>query len=291
MPFVKKIVFIISAFSLTTFFAQDDTSTLFKNTKIANVQSTETLKKKYLECNAGLLFGKKHNDNIGTFNANFLNDVNLNCQYGFLSNLTIGIGISNVNSLINGTIKWKFLNQTASFHVPVSIAFYGCTGYTHKTTNNLYANVIKDFDTKEAHRINYLSQLIISSKINKFVYIEFLPSYTYRNFIKESVNINNGATDINGLFSLGFAGKVTLTQQLNITGNYFYNFADYYQDNQNAFNPLSLGFEINVGKNSFNLFVSNSSGLTENNFIPQTIGSWKDGNIKLGFTYSKTFSL
>ena len=290
MQSIKKIIFILLVFNLTTFFAQNTIDSL-SSTKIANVQTTQTLKKNHLECGAGLIFGKKLNKNSGTFNGGILNDVNINCQYGILNNLSAGIGLSNVNSLINGTIKWRFLNQTPSFKIPISIAFYGCMGYTHKTTTNLYANVIKDFPTKEAHRVNYLSQLIISSNINKLIYIQLLPSYIYRNFIKESVNVTNSSIDVNGFFSLGFAGKIKLTKQLNVIGNYFYNFANYYKDNLNVFNPLTFGLEINLKKNVFSVYLTNTNGIIENNFIPQTMGSWKNGQLKFGFNYARTFAL
>jgi hypothetical protein len=291
MLFVKKVILIFSVFNLTTFFAQENSDDSLSTLKIGNVQGTQTLKKKDLQINTSLLFGKRPEVNIGTFDGSFLNDINVNCNYGLITNLTLGIGISNANSLINGTIKYRFLNQTPSFKTPISMAYYGSMGYTYKSTNDLYSGVIKDFETKEAHRINYLSQLIISIKINQSIYLEVLPSYVYRNFIKESFNVNNGTTDVNGFFSLGVGGKLKLYNNVSFIGNYFYNFANYYRNNLNVFNPMTLGFEATIKRNVLSLYVTNATGLIENNFIPQTSGSWKNGHVKFGFSFSRVFAL
>jgi hypothetical protein len=113
----------------------------------------------------------------------------------------------------------------------------------------------------------------------------------YRNFIKENVNSNNSAKDVNGFFSMGFGARVKLTKRLSIVGDYFYNAASFYKNNDKVFNPLALGFEIETGGHVFSLLFTNASGLIENNFIPYTNDSWSKGQVKFGFCISRTFAL
>jgi len=90
---------------------------------------------------------------------------------------------------------------------------------------------------------------------------------------------------------MGIGGRIKLTKRLSFIGDYFYNVGAYYQNNDNVFNPLALGFEIETGGHVFSLFYTNASGLTENNFIPYTTDSWAKGQVKFGFCISRTFAL
>lgn len=316
MMSLKKIIpFIFLFFSVSTFFAQDDLLNLvddpkaskpqkvyatFKTLKIGNAQTIETVKKNHLDYRISHRFGNIYDntqpDALNTsaqssFGFDNASDIRNSLEYGILDNLSMGIGHSRLNGLVDGSVKWRFLNQTNTFSIPVSVAFFGATGYTHKTTKNLYSGVIKDFKTKESHRLNYFSQLIIASKIKPWLSLEVLPSYMYRNFIKENINTNNNSADVNGFFSLGFGARIKLNKRLCFIGDYYYNFASYYQNNPSVFNPLSLGFEIETGGHVFSLFFTNANGLIENNYISQTTDSWQNGQIKFGFSISRTFAL
>jgi hypothetical protein len=212
-------------------------------------------------------------------------------DYGILDNLTVGIGRSKFNRLVDGNLKWKILSQTSDFSIPVSVAFFESVGYTHMPTSLLYGGITKDFPTNELHRVNYFSQLIIASKLTEWLSLEVLPGYMYRNYIRESVNANNNAQDQNGYFTLGFGGRIKVTKRLSIIGDYYYNFAKYYQNNSLAHQPLSLGIEMETGGHVFSLFYTNAGALVENNFIPNTSDSWRKGQVKFGFCISRTFAL
>lgn len=316
MILVKKSIFLLAvSFSSQLSFGQDDLLSLvedtkeerkkvyatFKTVRIGNAQTIETVKKKHLDFRISHRFGNIYDSNnknainetfqtsLGFDNAS---DIRLSFDYGILDNLSVGIGRSKLNKLVDGNLKWKILQQTTDFHMPISLAFFTSVGYSHAPTSAIYNGIVKDFPTKEAHRFNYFSQLIIASKVSDWLSVELLPSYMYRNFIKENVNSNNGnAADVNGFFSMGIGGRVKLTKRLSLIGDYFYNAAPFYQKNDKIFNPLSLGIEIETGGHVFSLFYTNASGLTENNFIPYTTDSWAKGQIKFGFCISRTFAL
>ncbi len=176
--------------------------------------------------------------------------------------------------------------------MPVSLAFFSSTGYSHAPPTTIYAGLDRtELPTNELHRFNYFNQLIIASKINEWLSLEILPSYLHRNLIRDNVNKNSGASDENAFFSCGIGGRFKLTKRVSFIGDYFYNFAPYYQNNGNVFNPLALGFEIETGGHVFSLFVTNASALTENNFLPYTTDTWTKGQVKFGFAISRTFAL
>jgi hypothetical protein len=272
----------------------------FKTVRIGNAQTIETVKRKHLDFRISHRFGNIYDDNLpnpinetGQTYLGFDNasDIRMSLDYGILDNLQVGIGRSKFNKLVDGSLKWKILQQTSNFSMPISLAFFTSVGYTHAPTATIYNGVVKDFSTNELHRFNYFSQLIIASKLNEWISLELLPSYMYRNFIKENINTNNDAKDVNGFFSMGIGGRIKLTKRLSFIGDYFFNATPFFQNNTKAFNPLALGFELETGGHVFSLFFTNASGLVENNFIPYTTDSWGKGQVKFGFCISRTFAL
>jgi hypothetical protein len=275
----------------------------FKTVKIGNAQTIETVKKNHLDFRISHRFGNVYDKNNGNtavntmfqgfFGFDDIRDVRFSFDYGVTDDITIGIGRSQMNKLLDGSVKWRFLHQTSDFSMPVSVAFFGAAGYSHDVPQNLYGAFynVKPYETREVHRLNYFSQLIIASKLNDFLSLELLPSYMHRNFILEKVNASNDAADMNSFFSLGFGGRIKMSKRVSFIGDYFYNFSPFYQNNTAAFNPLALGVEIETGGHVFSLFFTNASGLIENNFIPGTSDTWSKGQVKFGFTISRTFAL
>ena len=312
----RKIILFSAFISLShAFFAQEDLLSLiedkkdegpkkvyatFKTVKIGNAQTIETVKGNHLDFRISHRFGNIYNTDLpnplNTMGQTFIGfegarDIRFSFDYGITDNITIGIGRSRMNHIVDGSVKWRILEQTDNFSMPISLAFFSSTGYSHDPTSVIYSGVVKDFKTNELHRFNYFNQLIIASKLTEWLSLEILPSYMYRNFIKESINPNNNEQDVNGFFSLGFGGRLRLSKRVSFIGDYFYNFSPYYKNNPNVFNPLSLGFEVETGGHVFSLFVTNCDGLVENNFIPYTRDTWTKGQIKFGFCISRTFAL
>jgi len=272
----------------------------FKTYRLGNAQTIETVKKNHLDFRIAHRFGNIYNSDLAnpineTFQSFFgfdnNQDIRFSLDYGVTDDVTIGIGRSAMGKLIDGSIKWKLLKQTTNFKTPVSITFFGDIGYSFAPTSVIYGGINKNFETNELHRLNYISQLIIASKLNKAISFEILPTYVHRNFIKQNINTNNDAEDVNGFLSLGVGGRIKVTKRLCVIGDYFYNFNAFYKNNTAAKMPLSLGVELETGGHVFSLFFTNASGLIENNFIPNTFDSWSKGQVKFGFNISRTFAL
>lgn len=272
----------------------------FKTYKLGNAQTIETVKKNNLDFRISHRFGNVYNSDNG---ANALNeaahsyfgfdnasDIRWSFDYGITDNLTIGIGRSRFRETYDGSIKWKLLSQKEHFKIPVSVTLFADMGYTSVKPDQLYAGAVKDFPTNDLHRFNYFTQLIIASKLTDWLSLEVLPSYMHRNFIVQRVN-DKGKEDVNAFFSLGVGGRIKITKRMCLIGDYFYNFAPFYQNNTSVFNPLALGFEIETGGHVFSLFFTNASALIENNFIPYTTDTWSKSQVKFGFCISRTFAL
>lgn len=273
----------------------------FKTYKLGNAQTIETVKAKHLDFRISHRFGNIYNSaDPNPINQTFqtffgfdaVNDIRFSFDYGLTDDITLGIGRSRMNKQIDGSIKWKLLKQTSDFKMPVSVTFFGDIGYNHNPTSNIYSGINKTFETKEAHRVNYVSQLIIASKLNRSISLQILPTYVHRNFITQRINTNNdNAEDVNGYFSMGVGGRIKITKRVSLIGDYFFNFAKFYQKNDNVKMPLALGVEMETGGHVFSMFFTNAGGLIENNFLSYTTDSWSKGQVKFGFCISRTFAL
>lgn len=272
----------------------------FKTYKLGNAQTIETVKKNNLDFRISHRFGNVYNTDNGDnalneaahsyFGFDNANDIRWSFDYGVTDNLTIGIGRSRFKETYDGSIKWKLLSQKENFKIPVSMTLFLDMGYTSVKSDLLYAGAVKNFETNDMHRFSYFSQLIIASKLSEWLSLEILPSYMHRNYILQRVN-DKGVEDVNGFFSLGVGGRIKITKRMCLIGDYFYNFAPFYQNNTSAFNPLAFGFEIETGGHVFSMFFTNSSALIENNFIPYTTDTWSKSQVKFGFCISRTFAL
>jgi hypothetical protein len=271
----------------------------FKTTKIINTQTIETVKKKTMDFRITHRFG-----NIGAssdggghtlwgFDESV--DIRFSFDFGITDKIQLGVGRSKLNELIDGSVKWRFLEQTKNNKVPVSVCLYGNMGISPQRESIFYpSNAIIPNKGSFAHRINYFSQLIIARKFNDFISLQLLPSYHHRNFIVENVNFSNdSAKETNGLFVIGFGGRVKITKRIAIIGDYYYVFSKYRQNNTSTpfENPLALGVEIETGGHVFHLTFTNATGILENNLIHTTRDQWFKGGFKFGFNISRVFNL
>ena len=56
-------------------------------------------------------------------------------------------------------------------------------------------------------------------------------------------------------------------------------------------NALGLGVDIETGGHVFQLHLTNSKGMVEKFFVPQTDGNFFDGDIYFGFTVARNFTI
>ncbi len=268
---------------------------LFNNaTTLVNSQSSVTLKKRTLQFNVGARFGNIISSNLNAaahsaFGLDNLNDLRLSADYGVTDKITIGIGRSKYRELLDGSVKWRFLSQSKK--IPLAICAYLNAGYTAMTTSQLYEGIIKPI-TKEAHRLQYVSQLLIARQFNKHIYIELMPTFVHRNFIKEAVNTNNYEVDSNDLFSMGIGTHIKLSNCLAFVADYFYNFSKFQHNNPTPhFNAIGVGLEVNKKGYFIKLNLTNNIAIMSSSFLPSTQDSWTKGQFKLGISISKHISL
>ena len=277
-------------------YKSERTIATFKGSKIINAQTTETVKKGTMDFTVIHNFGNigaESNGGVHTlYGLDNIADVRIGFDFGITDDLTIGVGRSKQKELIDGLIKYRIVNQTTNNHFPFSLAAYGDMSYCPQPASVFYAGGQPD-KQNDIHRFSYVGQLIIARKFNWRFSAELLPTFQHRNYVVANVNPENKAEETNDLFAIGAGLRLKLTQRFAIIADYYYLFSDYRHKNSvtSYYNPLGIGFEIDTGGHIFHITFTNTSGIIENNYLPNTTDSWLKGGFKLGFNISRVFNL
>ena len=290
---MKKIILIVFILSYGSAMAQDDllkmldnestgplyATATFKSTRVINGQSVETIAKKHLDFRISHRFGAL---NSGFSNLWGLDEsrIRIGLEYGVTDRLMIGAGRSSYQKTYDYFAKYKLLRQSNRWFEPVSIAvFAGAYTNTMPTSPDM-----KFYNNLE--RQMYVGQVLIARKFNDRVSIQLSPTFLHRNKTESQI-------DENDVFGTGIGGRFKLSKRTSFNAEYFYTVKKigtaYVRDPQYK-DCLSLGFDIETGGHVFQLHLSNSRGMIENQFIGATTESWGKGDIFYGFNISRVFS-
>ncbi len=278
----------ILLFTTCFLFAQETENTnvqgTFKDTRVINSHTVETVQARKLDFRIGHRFGDLNggwNTFYGLENAT---DVLFSFEYGVKDNLTIGLsrtkGAGPLKALLNGSAKYKVISQKTQNGSPVSITLMALA--TASTANkSAVPDLINSFE-KSSHRFAYHFQGIIARKFSDGFSFQIMPGYTHRNIVTNE--------DENGLLSLGFATRIQLTKVIGFIADFTYPFSSFRNDND-YYPPFGVGIEIETGGHVFQVNFTNASGIMETDYIPNTQSNWGDGEFRLGFTISRMFNL
>ncbi len=256
----------------------------FKAIKLINANTIETTKKKTMDFRITHRFGDmkigepegKHTF-WGMDNAA---NIRFSLDYGVTEKLSIGVGRSKTKEHIDFNLKFRFLEQKTK-GMPISVAYF---------TNAAISPVAIIPDDEFANRWSYTHQLIIAKKISRGISLEILPTLVHRNYVLNDVHPTNNSTDENDLFALGFGGRFKVSNRVAMVFDYFLPFSDFRTSANDYYDSFGVGVEIETGGHVFHINLSNSAGIIENDFIPDTRSSWEDSEYKLGFNISRVFS-
>ena len=279
---------VVAFFIICSLQGQNHVYQTFKSTYIINTRSVETLPDRKLDFRVSHRFGDFAGDNGGWetfYGLEEAKDILIGFDYGISDNLTFGFnrtkGAGPLKRLLNTSLKWKFVHQKDDGSVPISIAAMGlATVSTMKKTE--VPDAINSFP-KSSHRWMYAAQLYIASKLSDGISLQVIPGYTHRNLVTNE--------DENGIFSVGFAGRLQVSKVLGLVFDVTYPFSDLRTTDNGYYIPLGVGVELETGGHVFQINFTNAEGIAETDYIPNTRSSWADEQFRLGFTISRWFNL
>ena len=284
----KRFLLFCSLLFVANYLSAQNTFETFKDTRVINTHSVETLPKRKLDIRIGHRFGDLAGSRGGWatfYGLENAEDIMIGGEYGISNNLTIGInrtkGSGPLKRLVNGIVKYKLLSQKEDNSMPFTVTLLSVTSAsTMEKSNN--PEVLNYFE-KFSHRFIYTGQLLIARKFSESFSLQIIPSYTHRNIV--------GSNDENGLISLGFASRIQLSKVFGIIVDGTFPFSDLRTAAESYYPAIGVGLEIDTGGHLFQINFTNATAISETDYIPNTRSNWKDGEFRLGFTISRTFNL
>ena len=248
----------------------------FKTSRLIDGHSVENAAPGVLDFKISHRFGTIGGVNGGAYNFFGLDNATMRMgfDYGLTNTVMIGIGRSTSMKTIDAFVKWKILRQsTGKRKMPVTLSYLPTIGIIGLRDKAIY----KSF----SNRINFTHQLLIARKMSDGLSLQLMPTLIYRD-----LPIDNGPHSV---YAIGFGGRQKISKRTSFNAEYYYQLPE--TRVPGSTNVLSLGFDIETGGHVFQLHVTNSSSMTESNFITGNKGSWGKGDILFGFNISRVFNV
>lgn len=250
----------------------------FNSTRVIMQQSVESLAPGTMDFRILHRFGLIK-DGSSTFFGLDQAYFRLGFDFGITKDLMVGIGRSTADKEYDGFIKYRLLHQRTGYHpMPVTVSLV--VGVT-VISQDISQSAGKD-DPPFADRMAYTYQVIIGRKFNEKLTLQVSPTMVYRNLVTM-------AADNNNLYALGFGGRMKITHRLSLTADYFLDLNNY--SGSGRYNALAVGVDIETGGHTFQLHLTNATGMNERAVIADTNYSWGKGEIAFGFNLSRIFNL
>jgi len=257
----------------------------FASIRVINNHSIEMIPVRSLEFIVSHKFGDLAGSNGGVatwFGLDNLEDVRIAFEYGLYKNMNIGLGrskgIGHTTQVVDGYYKYSILQQRTS-KMPISLVFVSALSipYGPASTDSTAPNSYPTF----LNRFIFTNQILIARKFSDRISLQMNVGYNHRNYVDYK--------DQNGLFFAGISGRFRMTKSIGFLFEYIH-----ILDRPSAItytNHLAVGIELLTGGHAFALTFSNSTGMTENLFIPYTNRNWFEGQFRFGFSINRRFKL
>lgn len=287
---------LLSLLALTGIHAQDFVYQTFKDTRVVNIHSVETLQAHHLDVRISHRFGDIAGQRGGWptfYGLETAADIAIGAEYGATDNLTLGVyrtkgagatpdGEEGLRQLINGLVKVRILRQQAQGGSPVGLSLVGLSSMS--TSERIIGNddLVRSFP-KFAHRFAFHGGLVLARKFGPGLSLQLSPGYTHRNLVPFE--------GFNGIFSLGFGGRIQVSRTIGLVGDVTLPFREERGSGTGYYPAFGFGLEIDTGGHVFQVNLTNATGIMETDFVPYTTSNWLDGEFRLGFTISRLFNI
>jgi hypothetical protein len=256
----------------------DYATATFKASRIINGHSIEQMKKRQLDFRISHRFGPLNDGAYGLFGLD-QSKIHFSLEYGLTDWLMLGAGRGSLNKTYDSFAKFRLLRQSSGARwMPVSLSYF----------TSVELNSLKFQDPTRTNyftsRLAFVHQLLIARKFNDKFSFQLSPTFIHRNLVKTEL-------DMNDVYAMGFGARYKLSKRLSLNAEYYYNYNpnNKFQDTK-YYNSASVGIDIETGGHVFQIMLTNSLGMREGSFIPQTTDNWFDKGIHLGFNISRVFS-
>lgn len=253
----------------------------FKSTRLINFHTIETVGPKTLDFRISHRFGSLNSGAYDAWGLDGPASIRLGLDYSYDGRLMFGIGRSNVEKMADAYAKYRLVRQSISGGgSPIAVTLFA----------GIYRTGAKgDFGgfDRYAHpsdRLSYVHQVIIGRKFSPSISAQIAPFFVHYNLVENM-------SDKNDMYGVAGAARFKFTKRSAFTIEYAYRLVDDYSTTTKYYNSFGIGYELETGGHVFQVHLTNSYTLADNQFLAHTTDKFADGGIHLGFNISRVFSI
>ena len=251
----------------------------FKATRLINQQTLEVGGTRSLDFRIHHHFGPFNSGAYDFWGIDGGASIRLGLEYSYNGRLQFGLGRTSYEKQIDGFLKYRLLRQSKSGSMPISVTLF--SGAYRNGIKGLQIGGIDKFKYA-SDRLSFVQQIIIARKIDDKLSIQITPTMVHYNLV-------DNLADNNDAYFLGIAGRYKISNRTAITYEYGAKLLNYSESKY--YDSMGIGLDIETGGHVFQMFLTNSFGMTENQTFARTNSSWADRGFRLGFNVSRMFTL
>ena len=251
----------------------------FKATRLINQQTIEVGGTRSLDFRIHHHFGPFNSGAYDFWGIDGGASIRLGLEYSYNGRLQFGLGRTSYEKQIDGFLKYRLLRQSKSGSMPISLTLF--SGAYRNGIKGLQIGGIDKFKYA-SDRLSFVQQIIIARKIDDKLSIQITPTMVHYNLV-------DNLADNNDAYFLGIAGRYKISNRTAITYEYGAKLLNYSESKY--YDSMGIGLDIETGGHVFQMFLTNSFGMTENQTFARTNSAWADRGFRLGFNVSRMFTL
>lgn len=256
----------------------------FWGPRLINLQTTEAVPSNGFEFNIQHRFGLA-DVNEDLINDFFGMDLSSNIRFSLAFPITdrfyAGIGRTKFNKAVDFETKYTLIKQTVSNRNPISLAVYfNFTVNTNKFPeggNFYHTDSITPFTYTSAHRNMYTTQLILARKLNRSFSVEFAPMFTYKNLAQQGFDNHTIILPVGVRYKFGLMSSVIAE------------YCPVLNKGAGVIHPYAIAYEIGTAGHAFQITISSSRQLLDQEIYTNPGADLLDGQFYLGFNISRMF--
>jgi hypothetical protein len=253
----------------------------FKGTRLINFHTLEVPGKRTLDFRISHRFGSFNSGWYDFFGLDGGASIRLGLEYSYDGRLEVGIGRTSTEKTFDGFLKYRLLRQGEKSRPWVSVTLFSGMYYTNLRDPNKDVNGFDKYEHASS-RLSYAHQVIVGRKFNEDFSLQIAPVLVHFNQVDRF-------SDRNDAFLLTAATRYKFTKRMAVTAEYGWRVRNY--SRTKYYDSMGIGIDVETGGHVFQIHLTNSLGLTENQFLTHTTTKWANAGIRLGFNISRVFTI
>lgn len=195
----------------------------------------------------------------------------LNMGYAITNRLFVNLGRSNVEDNVEFDVKYSLKHQYEGDRLPLAATLQGSVNWiTEKKPGK---------DRLRSEAFKFALQAILSSQLREGVSVDVVPGVLF--------NADPEKDGEDPLITIGLGGRVHVWRSISLIGEWVPIVSGYTLTTTfgefNRFDSWGGGIELSVGGHAFHIIVSNSAGLTTDQYMRGGDLDINDFDVRLGF--------